>query len=901
MKFEGAGGRDSRARDGILAKRRLSWLAAGALLSIPLVAGGSYLLVSHLALPGPREALGEWAAARGYRPSDETRITQLLAKVASGAVRAPFVPKIMIDVKFVDMEKLKAQRDRALAERTLIQGEDDYVSAKIRHDDRTSRVSLRLKGDFTDHLMGKKWSLRIHVKGDDQIFGMRRFSIQNPVVRNFQREALFFEYLRSIGVLAPRYFFVAVTLNGEDIGIMAVEEHFSKELLESQGKKEGVIVKFDESLFWQERSTRGINAWRTNRITSYLNSPFEVFRRSYVARSPALSRQFGVAVGLLRGFIEGKLPASEVFEPRLMGAFLAASEIWHTRHGLFWNNYRFYLNPITLMLEPVGFDAGATSRPPSRGLIAWQEPFVTDLLEDPRIFEEYRDAIQSLAQELLEGDVVESLKRSDRRHLEILHGEFFLLEPHAFDLLKLRARNLAGLTEAQLANPVERGESFPALIQAHVIDTGQAPYLEIGNLVPYPVEVRSVRWVADDGALGAPLEPLPGPAIPLRLEPTPVFSLPRSERIFFPAQETNGQHLRLEAVIVGDERVYTTRARNYFARIERHPLAASTLGDPVARKPYLHVDEATREMRVAPGRWAIDTDLIVPRGFHLIVPAGTTLRFASGKALIAQGDLQFSGTPGAPVVLEGAQPTSCEGSWQGVAVMDAPGTSRWSHVIVRHTSGIDRPPWQLTGGVTFYRSDVELEHSAFSCNSGEDALNLIGGRFRLEGIEMTDVMSDGLDIDFADGVIQGGTFRRIGSVSGGDALDLSGSTATIEGTTFEDIRDKAISVGEGSEVSIRDLVIEGSTTGVASKDGSRLEIQRASFKDIRHAALMAYTKKSTFGPGRIEARDLAFDGVTSKARVQTGSQIDIDGEPVESEAINVEELYETIMRPGLRK
>jgi hypothetical protein len=108
-------------------------------------------------------------------------------------------------------------------------------------------------------------------------------------------------------------------------------------------------------------------------------------------------------------------------------------------------------------------------------------------------------------------------------------------------------------------------------------------------------------------------------------------------------------------------------------------------------------------------------------------------------------------------------------------------------------------------------------------------------------------------------------------------------------------------VGEGSEVSIRDLVIEGSTTGVASKDGSRLEIQRASFKDIRHAALMAYTKKSTFGPGRIEARDLAFDGVTSKARVQTGSQIDIDGEPVESEAINVEELYETIMRPGLRK
>jgi len=38
---------------------------------------------------------------------------------------------------------------------------------------------------------------------------------------------------------------------------MAFEEHFSKELLESQGRREGVIVKFDESLFWDYRVANG--------------------------------------------------------------------------------------------------------------------------------------------------------------------------------------------------------------------------------------------------------------------------------------------------------------------------------------------------------------------------------------------------------------------------------------------------------------------------------------------------------------------------------------------------------------------------------------------------------------------------------------------------------------------
>ena len=51
----------------------------------------------------------------------------------------------------------------------------------------------------------------------------------------FFAEILFNETIRHYGGLAPKYFFVDVVINGNNIGIMAVEEHFSKELLELNG------------------------------------------------------------------------------------------------------------------------------------------------------------------------------------------------------------------------------------------------------------------------------------------------------------------------------------------------------------------------------------------------------------------------------------------------------------------------------------------------------------------------------------------------------------------------------------------------------------------------------------------------------------------------------------------
>jgi hypothetical protein len=234
-------------------------------------------------------------------------------------------------------------------------------------------------------------------------------------------------------------------------------------------------------------------------------------------------------------------------------------------------------------------------------------------------------------------------------------------------------------------------------------------------------------------------------------------------------------------------------------------------------------------------------------------------------------------------------------------VLNANSSSVWTRVIVRNTAGISRAGWQLTGGVTFYKSDIRMNHCRLQGNRGEDALNIIHSKFELEGIEILETASDGFDADFADGVIKEGIFQNIGKAGGGDAIDISGSEVFVTGSRFLDISDKAMSVGEQSKMTANKVSIENVGTGAASKDGSHLDITDSSIRDAHHAALMAYVKKAEFGPAQIEANNLTLVDNESEVRVQKGSSITLNGKQIESEDLDVEELYRTIMKPGFRR
>ena len=121
----------------------------------------------------------------------------------------------------------------------LTRSDSDKVKGYISYKGKNYPIRLRLKGDWTDHLLGEKWSFRIETKNDSPILGMREFSLQHPRTRSYLNESIMHKLLKYEKLPYLRYKFLPVSLNGKYLGIYALEEHFGKELIENSGFREG--------------------------------------------------------------------------------------------------------------------------------------------------------------------------------------------------------------------------------------------------------------------------------------------------------------------------------------------------------------------------------------------------------------------------------------------------------------------------------------------------------------------------------------------------------------------------------------------------------------------------------------------------------------------------------------
>jgi len=198
------------------------------------------------------------SAIRGLRQSDVVvRTVEEINEEISTEVKlyqSNGLANLFLDIPFDSMMEIEDKREEALAIGVLFTSDDDFVPATLRYnDEQTLDINLRLKGDWVDHLVADKWSYRIHItENDGAVLGMRRFSIQAPHTRNYVSEWGYQQNLFLEDILATRYHFVNVIINGEHKGIYALEESFHEDLLESQGRREGIIFRVDEELFWHD-------------------------------------------------------------------------------------------------------------------------------------------------------------------------------------------------------------------------------------------------------------------------------------------------------------------------------------------------------------------------------------------------------------------------------------------------------------------------------------------------------------------------------------------------------------------------------------------------------------------------------------------------------------------------
>jgi hypothetical protein len=847
-----------------------------------------------------------------------------------------------LDVLYVDLDPaaaavVQAVHDRSMEAGMIVQEEGDLVPATMRLGAKTAQGEVRIKGDYLDHLETGKWSLRVELK-DEKLLGMSRFSIQHPRTRGFLWEWLLMQVSRRDDLLAPRATFVDVVINGNDLGIYYLEEHFTKELLESLGRREGPIIRFDESLAMgmeEQYQHQTHTLPPTTRQSAFVTeAEINAFGEKRLARAEGLSRQLQEALDQMeviqrRVLIDEEyVGASElsrlqaqveqadrtiddVLDVDVAARMHALMALFRCSHGLGWKNRRFYHNPITGRLEPVVFDTLAgkpiAERDPVAMFTHTNRAFMTSASYMNRLFEHVADVsspdyladlLTELEPELVRFSrlMAEEGITDSRSNVEEIKNQLYDQQMYLYELV--RPRDAVNVDCRLLSEGDNHGDivveawatsRVPVVFRGFHFSNGH--FVSARNSLT-PESHGASRIAADRHAVVLPHD---GRRVRFRFSTDARLATLRDvqelkQAVIQSAEEDKSFKLELQA----EYRLITEPApRTEYLWIRRFGAGWAEegsrprpphLAEALAAHPFLTFDEAEEVLRVRPGEWAVAGDLVVPDGYPLHAGPGTALRFASGRALISGEPLTFEGSADAPIVL-GSQ----EDDWGGVCVLQAPGKSTWRHVQVAATRIIQRGGWMMTGGITFYRSDVELIDCSFRNALGEDALNVFRAHVLMERVLIDTVASDAFDGDFVTGTIRDCTVRN--SVE--DAIDVSGSDIDVVGCRFVAIGDKALSVGEDSVMRARDCVVESASIGVASKDYSRLDLQGIDIRQARFYAFAVYVKKPEFGSSSIVARDVTV-GETGLGVyiVQEGCELVLDGETFPGVPLDVKALYD---------
>lgn len=655
-----------------------------------------------------------------------------------------------------------------------------YVDAFVfvNHSKDTVPVKMRLKGDWTDHVKTGKVSYRIKVKGEHSIFGLKTFSIQHPKTRNYMHEWFIHQLMDSEDILNTKYDFITADIDGLNQGVYALEEHFDKQLIESRERREGPIVKFDESGFWDVQKLFRIDSVYQP-MPAYASSLVIPFKKNRTSKSPSLRREFNEAQTLLSLYKNHHQPLSDMFDVKKLAQFYAFIELGFAHHGLAWHNRRFYLNPVTDQLEEVAYD-----------LIPANESSPHLLMMEKLNQSHWQDEL-SLNQTLLYD---EPFKKYYFAFLKKYSSESYLLSQ--FETLKPSIEEFESLIANEEGNYQFTPDYY--LQRAHVIDS-LIPILDekwtTFLLNPSPIDSQYTVKTYDEN-------------------PDEVWMKNISIHTYISEVDSTQfdvtvQNYHLNPIqIIG----YTTKASgDYVIKIEEpielkayHKQAVDThftLNEKPKQIVYqfknrpneIHKKKVIKwnqpqtqsgrmelknefnknssyysiqgnQLVFKQGHYSINELIYIPSLYQVTFLAGTQIDFIQGGGIILNNRVIARGTETDSIIFNAKDADN-----HGLSILSADSVIM-DYVSFNHLNSLHYKNWHLTGALSIYESQVQMNHCSSSWNLSEDAFNFIRSNIKVQNCQLSHTFSDAIDTDFCQGEISHSVF----SFTGNDALGFFG-------------------------------------------------------------------------------------------------------------------------------
>ncbi len=799
---------------------------------------------------------------------------------------------IQIDLNEKALKKLNKKRDIAFQNGILETKSDDWVKGKITAFEETQKVSLRLKGDWLDHLEGDKWSFRIKTKSGETINRLRYFSVHTPSARAYLHEWMLHELFKQEDILTTYYDFVKIELNEKKLGVYAIEEHFDKVLLERQKRREGPIIRFSEDGFWagmkrQVDQYSAIDHDLDMSTKSPAASPATPFHEKKTLNTELLNEQFEQARLLMDQYKSGQIQARDIFDLDKLARYFAICETMGAYHGITWHNQRFYFNPIIGKLEPIGFDG-------------------------------YSD--KALRKDHLLGAGIRNSKKTDFQSIEkVLFFDPAFSKAYAFYLNKYTSRSFLNKF---LSNIDEAFEARKAFIQTEFEDyyfdqdqlivnaqrlnslvlpfndysvhafvdeeTEQSKTISVGSFHSLPIEIigtgKTANKITDTLTNPVLLESFFNRRIlEKRNADTTVLDITNHDILFaydwqepinFTSIKSNPKANFIFFKTLGIDSIFYSSIHPW-SRKTKHTIHQNIFNTPeLSNREYYRISDD--KVLFSEGTYEVREDIIIPSGYQVFIPAGCRLDFTNKAKFISKSPVFANGREDKPILIY-----SSDKSAQGFIILQAKQESKLHFVEFNQFNTLLEKGWTLTGAVTFYESDVAIDHCVFKNNLCEDGLNIIRSDFTLTRSMIANTFSDGFDADFCKGTIDQVRFVNTGN----DGMDFSGSVILIEEATVDKAGDKGLSVGEDSDVSVRKLSIQNSNIAVAAKDLSTLVIEDIQ-ADQCNQGFTAYQKKPEYGGAMIFVKKYEMSNVRRLYNIQEDCSLQLVDKLIEGEALN---------------
>ena len=766
--------------------------------------------------------------------------------------------RVDININFTDLQKIMLDRNRAIKDKLL--SNPTTVNANLEFMGKTYKAKLRLKGDLSDHWLSKyRMSFRIKLKGENTILKFKEFSLQKPHVRNYPHDYVFESLMRDIGNISPAHNFVHAYVNGVDWGIMNMEEHMSKEFLEKQNRKNSVIVRFsnEDSWLYSAKSKNPYAAYRLSDPSLYVHLyGSKKYLKDYHNRK-------------MYSYIlkQHKNINSHLYDINSYAKSYIMSTIWGHWHALKNQNSRHYFNPYTLKLEQITTDAGVfnklTNTTPKLPVyllnVIKSESYNNNVdisLEKIKNTISNIDKHMSYAQSLFPVDKQKSTKIIKDNLDKILNNkkDYLITLPEEWKHMKNESPKGFLLPTKQ-----QQASEFTEHLHIRHYTDGT---LELYNLIPDIVIVKDILYNG----------------LPISIEDTAVPSYLSDQKPTIIKTPYKG---------IQDDMFTVNTEYQGFNRSIKNDI--TLVSDGIDNPLFLNtahefnfinkLDEKAYEIKA--GNWIVGKPIIVEGDLH--ISPGTNLEFSKNSYLIVKGSLTAIGSEVNPITLK-----AVSSSWKGIYVLDAEKKSHLKNVTISNLSALEDGLLKLTGGVTFYKSDVDFENVKINNVKAEDAINIVESTFSLNSVFINSTVSDGLDSDFSIGEVIHSEFSNIG----GDALDFSGSDVAISQTSVTNVKDKAVSAGEKSTLNIKDSSFDNIGVGIASKDGSSVIVSDTKILNYELYAAMSYLKKDFYDMPSIILNDCLVSDGSSYMR-QKGTNMIVDNVDIPESEISIKKLYKT--------